>query len=145
MTKHFNFAGVSFEYPSSWTAETEEAAAGFSVTVQGDNSAFVLISLRPDVDTPAEAIREALIALKTDYQTLDAVEVADTLAGMPAIGHDIDFMTLDVTIHCKTRCTMTGDGPLLAMVQVSEYDRELAEPMILNILATLQFTDFDEE
>ena len=145
MAKRFDVAGVSFEYPTSWKAETEEAGGGFTAMLQGDSSAFLLVSLRPDMDTPAEVLQEALTALKIDYQTLDAVEVTDTLAGIPAIGHDIDFMTLDVTIHCKTRCTMTGDGPLLTMVQVSEYDIEEVEPTIREILATLQFTDTDTD
>ena len=143
--KQFNVAGVTFDYPTAWKADTEEAGGGFTTTLQGDTTALVLVSLRPDVETPGEVIAEALTALKTDYQTLDAVEVTDTLAGMPAIGHDIEFMTLDVTIYCKTRCTMTGDGPLLAMMQVSEYDIDVLEPIINEILATIQFTVTDDE
>ena len=84
---------------------------------------------------------EALEALKAEYPELDAEPALDNLAGQPAVGHDIDFLTLDTTILCWTRCVVTPGGPLLVMCQTSEYDRERNEPVLRAICSSLQVED----
>ena len=138
MIHTFERDGIRFEYPGNWTIEAgEDAAGGWAVSLQSPETAFLLVSLRPDADNPAELADQTLEALKTEYKDLDAENAIETLAGRPAIGHDIDFLTVDTPITCRTRCLQTPSGPLLVMAQTSEYDRERNDPVLRAICASL--------
>ena len=69
---------------------------------------------------------------------VDADPAVETVGGQPAVGHDIDFLTLDTSIQCWTRAVQTPAGPLLVMCQTSEYDRERNEPALRAVVASLQ-------
>jgi hypothetical protein len=141
MTQSFERSGIRFQYPTNWQIDTEDAGDGWTVTLQSPETAFILVSLRPDADTAAQVADEALTALRAEYPELDAEPALDNLAGQPAVGHDIDFLTLDTTILCRTRCIETTAGPLLVMGQMSEYDREQNEQVLRAICASLQLED----
>ncbi len=141
MTQTFERSGVRFRYPADWRADAEDAGDGWTVTLQSPETAFALVCLRPDADSPAQVADEALAALRAEYPELDAELVVDTLAGQPAVGHDIDFLTLDTAILCWTRCAETPGGPLLVMCQTSEYDRERNEPVLRAVIASVQIED----
>ena len=97
----------------------------------------MLVSLRPDARDPADLADQTLDALKADYKELDAENRVETLAGQAAIGHDIDFLTVDTAITCRTRCLGTPAGPLLVMTQVSDYDRQQNDPVLRAVVASL--------
>jgi hypothetical protein len=137
----FERSGIRFQFPGNWQTETEDAGDGWTVTLQSPDTAFVIVSLRPDADTAAQVAEEALSALRAEYPELDAEPVLDNLAGQPAVGHDIDFLTLDTTILCRTRCIETTAGLLLVMGQTSEFDREQNDPVLKAISASIQLED----
>ena len=139
--KTFERDGVRFIYPANWQVDAEDADGGWTVTVQSPETAFAVVSLRPDAESAAQVADEALAALKTEYKELDADMAVDSLAGQPAVGHDIDFMTLDTSIMCWTRCVDTTAGPLLVMCQTSEYDRDRNEPVLRALCASLQLDE----
>jgi hypothetical protein len=139
--KTFERSGVRFSYPANWQIDAEDAGDGWTVTLQSPQTAFLLVSLRPDADTPARVADEALDALRAEYPELDADPAVDSLVGQPAVGHDVDFMTLDTAIVCWTRCIETSAGPLLVMGQTSEYDRAENEPVLRAVIASLQIDD----
>lgn len=139
--KLFERSGVRFRYPSNWTLDTDDAGDGWTVTIQSPDTAFALVSLRPDAEGPEQVAEEALAALKAEYPGLEPIEATGTVAGAPAIGHDIDFLTLDTTITCWTRCIDTTGGPLLVMGQVSEYDRERNEPVLRAVFASVELDE----
>lgn len=141
MSREFARDGVTFRYPESWTVEAEDADDGWTVTVNSPETAFLVVSLRPDADDPQQVADEALGALKAEYPQLDATQVVENLAGLPAVGYDIDFLTLDATITCWTRCVDTTAGPLLVMGQTSEYDRAANEPVLRAICRSLTVAD----
>jgi len=138
----FTRSGVTFRYPANWDLDTEEAAdGGWTVTLQSPETAFLLVSLRPDADDPAQVADEALEALRAEYKELDAENAVETFAGQLTIGHDIDFMTVDTPITCWTRCLEAPEGPLLVMCQTSEYDREANEPILRAICASFRIEE----
>jgi hypothetical protein len=139
--KAFERAGVRFLYPANWAADAEDDGDGWTVTVQSPDTAFVMVSLRPDADDPSSLVDEALAALRAEYPGLDADPVVASVAGIPAVGHDIDFLTLDSGVSCWTRCVDTTAGPLLVMGQCGEYERPRNEPLLLAILASLTIAD----
>lgn len=138
----FDRDGVTFQYPTNWGAEAEESDDGtWSVTLSSPGTAFVLIALRPDARDPADLADQTLDALRAEYIELDAANVVETLAGRVAIGHDIDFMTVDTAIVCRTRCLDSQAGPLLTMTQVSDFDREQNDPVLRAIIASIKVED----
>jgi hypothetical protein len=135
----FERDGISFRYPANWRGEPEQFDdGGWSFLVSSPKTAFALVALRPDARDPADLADQTLDALKADYQELDAENRVETVAGMMAIGHDIDFLTVDTAITCRTRCLESPAGPLLVMAQTSEYDREENDPILQAILASLR-------
>jgi hypothetical protein len=134
----FDRDGIRFQYPESWEFQAEEAAdSGWTVMVQSPDTAFLLVSLRPEASDPAELADQTLDALRAEYKELDAENAVETFAGLLAIGHDVDFLTLDTAITCRTRCIETPAGPLLVMVQASEYDKDRNDPVLRAMCASL--------
>jgi hypothetical protein len=80
----------------------------------------------------------ALDALRADYPELEADDCVDTLAGQPAVGHDIRFFSLDLTNHCWTRSFYTAGGTVLVMCQSSDLDSETHEPVLRAICASME-------
>ena len=139
--KTFERAGVRFQYPANWQITVDDGDDGWTVTVQSPETAFIVVSLRPDAENAAQVADETLDVLRAEYKDLDAESAIDSVAGQPAIGHDIDFVTLDTAITCWTRCIDTSVGPLLVMGQTSEHDRDQHEPVLRAICASLQLED----
>jgi hypothetical protein len=133
----FDRDGISFRYPANWRVETEEGEGGWTVTLTSPETAFAVISLRPDARDPADLADQTFDAIKGEYKELDADNAVQTIAGQIAIGHDIDFMTVDTPTECRTRCIETPAGPLLILCQSSEYDRERNDPVLRAIVASL--------
>jgi hypothetical protein len=143
MIQTFERDGVRFQYPANWSVETDEneGAGEWTVSVQSPETAFLLVSLRPEAETPADLADQTLDALKAEYKELDAANTVETLAGRVSVGHDIDFMTLDTAIICWTRCVDTPAGPLLVMCQTSEHDRMWNEPVLRAACASLEIDE----
>ncbi len=141
MVETFERSGVRFQFPGTWSAEADDAADGWTVAVQSPETAFLLVSLRGDADDPGELADLTLAALRGDYQELDAEAVVDSLAGRPAVGYNVDFMTVDTPIACRVRCLETESGVLLVMSQVSEFDRDKNEPVLRAVCASLRIDE----
>lgn len=139
--KSFTRGGVRIQYPPPWTVETDDDGPAWSATFLSRETAFVLASLRPDVDHPAALVDEALAALKAEYKELDADPVVENIGGQPAVGYDVDFLSVDTSVSCRIRGLNTPDGPLLLMAQVSELDRERNEPLMRAVLQSVHFED----
>jgi hypothetical protein len=133
----FDRDGITFRYPENWRVEAEEGEGGWSVTLTSPQTAFAIISLRPDARDPADLADQTFDAIKSEYKELDADNAVQTIAGQVAIGHDIDFMTVDTATECRTRCLNTTAGPLLVICQTSEHDREQYDPILRAIVASL--------
>jgi hypothetical protein len=106
--------------------------------VSSPDTAFALVSLRTDARDPADLADQTLEVLRSDYKELDSENRVETIAGRMAIGHDIDFLTVDVPVVCKVRSIDTPAGPLLVMTQVAEPDRQSNDPQLCAIVASLK-------
>lgn len=138
----FERDGISFRYPENWKLDVEDIdEGGWAVTLNSPDTAFVLVSLRPDARDPADLADQTLTALREEYEDLEAENRIENIAMFPAIGHDIDFITIDTPITCRTRALDSPVGPLLLLCQTSEYDRERNDPVLRAIVASLKFED----
>jgi hypothetical protein len=124
MSLQFERSGVRFQYPDDWTLEQEENDNGWLATVSSPETAFLLVSYHTDVDDPAGLADMALEAMRESYPELESETVMETLAGLPAIGHDVDFVALDLTNSCRIRSLAGPEGCLLLLSQCT--DEELS-------------------
>jgi hypothetical protein len=137
MTKLFHEDGISFRYPENWTLELEKGDGGWAASVQSPDTAFLVLSCderMPDAEEVAEA---ALEALQEDYPSLEAEPRVESLAGRMAIGHDIHFISFDLTNTCWTRCFDTEAGTVLMMCQANDLEMERNGPVLKAICESL--------
>ena len=71
----------------------------------------------------------ALEALRTEYPELEEEDAVESLAGQPALGHNIRFFSLDLTNTCCTRCFYTDTGTIFVMWQANDLELESIEPI----------------
>jgi hypothetical protein len=135
---------ISFDYPANWELDIEDDGDSWTVQLQSPATAIFLASLRPEIDDAGELANETLEALRSEYKELDAEPVVVSLGGWPALGADVDFLTLDTPTLCLIRCLNTSVGPVLFLAQVSEIDRADTEPLLRAMLDSVRVTDGDE-
>src|SRR5688572_16267358 len=104
MMRTFSADGLSFDYPADWRLSREESGDGWAVTLQSPGVSFALVRLDRAMPSAGEVAEAALSALRADYPGLDARTAVETMAGEMAIGHDVEFFSMDIANVCWTRC-----------------------------------------
>ncbi len=141
MVETFEDAGVRFRYPENWRLEREDTDTGWTVVLQSPETAFAMISLHeesPSVESMAET---ALAAMREDYPDLEVDNCVDSLAGRPAVGHDIRFFSFDLTNTCWIRSFYCSRGTVVVMCQVNDLELDSNEPVLRAICASLEVED----
>jgi hypothetical protein len=138
MSLTFEEDGVRFRYPENWRLEREENETGWTVNVQSPETAFFLLSFDADLPEPEEMVQSALEALREEYPNLEADACEEMVAGQPALGHDIQFFSLDLTNTCWTRSFISSRGTILVMWEVNDLELEASEPVLRAITASLE-------
>jgi hypothetical protein len=133
--------GLRFLYPENWLLEEEDTENGWSVALQSPNTPFLLLSCHRDDPTSEQVLNTVLEALKADYPGLEFEDRVDTLAGQPAAGLEIRFISLDLTNTCCARCLYTDEGTLLVIWQGADLDLETTEPVLRAICQSLELDD----
>ena len=144
MTREFARSGIRFQYPADWKIEIEATDDGWSATVTSPETAFAMVVHHRDVEDPAELADLALETMRENYPDLESETTVETLADLPAIGHDIAFIALDLTNTCWIRALTAPVGSVLIICQCS--DEELIEngAVMKAICASLSFQDEPE-
>lgn len=115
--------GIRFRYPTDWEVEVETDGPRTTVAVNApDGVAFVLVSLDEDCPEPSEVAGNALDAMHEEYPDLDSVPVLEMIDGHRAIGHDVEFLTLDSTNACSIRCYRTPRRTVFLFGQWSDLE-----------------------
>lgn len=138
MSRMFEEDGVRFQYPSNWTLTRENAEHGWTVSVQSPGSGFFMLTFDAEMPEASVVAETVLEALRADYPNLEADEAVESLVGQPAVGHDIQFFTLDLTNTCITRCFYAESGTVLALWQATDLDMEQVLPVFQAIRASLK-------
>jgi hypothetical protein len=142
MAAQFSEDGIRFQYPENWQLDREETGAGWTVSVQSPGTAFFLVSYDADMPDTELMADTALEALRSEYPGLEADQAVDSLAGEPAVGHDVQFFSFDLTNTCWLRSFYSGSGTVLAMWQANDLELERVEPVLRAISASITL---DEE
>jgi hypothetical protein len=134
--------GIRFEYPFNWELEVSDDGPRTTVAVQEPGGlAFMIVTVDETCPAPAELADEALAAMREEYSGLDAAPALETIAGHPAIGHDIEFISIDMINSCAIRCYRTSRRTVLVFGQWSDLAGEDHESLLLAVRVSLEETD----
>jgi hypothetical protein len=138
MPRLFQEGGIRFLYPDNWKLTRENAETGWTVSVQSPETAFFVLTHDEDMPETSYVTETVLEALRADYPDLEADEVLESLAGQPALGHNLRFFSLDLTNTCCTRSFYSDTGTVLVMWQANDLELEYVEPVFRAILGSLR-------
>ena len=141
MTAQFQENGIRFLYPENWQMEREDTDAGWTVSVQSPGTAFFLVSYDGAMPEPVLMADTALEALRSEYPELESDAALESLAGQPAVGHDVQFFSFDLTNTCWTRSIYTARGTMLVLCQFNDLESDTNEPVLRAICASLEVAD----
>ena len=146
MTGIYDDRGIRFEYPEEWELEVTDSGQVTTVSVQAPSGlAFALVTTDDSCPPPAEVADEALAAMREEYPTLDAAPALETIDGHRAVGHDVEFISLDMTNTCTIRCFRTPRRTVLVFGQWSDLGDEDAEDLLRAVRRSLEETDTSNE
>ena len=111
------------------------------MTVQSPQTAFLLLSVSAENPTTEEGLAAALEALQTEYPDLEYDDCVDSVAGLPALGHNIRFTSLDLTNTCWTRSFYSEVGTVMGCCQCNDLEDGRHEPVLRAICASLTVGD----
>jgi len=137
----FDHAGIRFLYPENWRLERTDTDEGWTVVVQSPETAFLLLTVNEELPSTEEMLATALDALKADYPELEYEDSVAPIAGQPAVGHDIRFISLDLTNTCWTRSFHCPTGTVLVLCQCTDIENEINESVLRAICASLEVDD----
>jgi hypothetical protein len=141
-TAIFDDFGIRFEYPMDWELDVSDDGGRTTVSIESPGApAFVMVAIDEDRPQPAEVADEALEAMKGEYPDLEAVPALETIDGHRAIGHDLEFFSLDMASACAIRCFRTRRRTVLVFAQWTDLDDDLVESQIRAVRTTLEETD----
>jgi hypothetical protein len=138
----FDDLGIRFEYPPTWEIDVSEDSPRTSVTVQSSaGPAFAMVTVDETRPAPEELADEALAALREEYPTLDAAPASETIDGHNAIGHDVEFLSLDMTNSCVIRCFRTPRRTVFVLTHWSDLEEDEPEHALAAVRRSLEETD----
>jgi hypothetical protein len=138
MSPPFHEDGISFVCPEGWSLEREPTDDGWTVTLQSPGTAFAMVRLDKSMPAVQDVAAATLEALRADYPELEADTAVETIAGEMAVGHDVEFFSLDLSVTAWTRCFYGLAGTVLVLCQVSGADDEEYEPALRAICASMR-------
>ena len=134
--------GIRFEYPEGWELDVTDDGPRTAVTVQSpDGPAFALVTVDDSRPGPDELVDEALAALRDEYPGLDATPARETIAGHDAVGHDVEFISLDLTNTAAIRSFRTERRTVFVMAQWSDVEGDETEAALRAILRSVEEAD----
>jgi len=144
MPKEFARSGMKIVYPDDWSIETEDTEDGWTTSIYSKATAFLMLTHYPESFDPSELADMALEATRETYPGLDSEEVIETLASMPTVGYNVNFMALDLTNSCWIRSLAGPEGCLLLMSQCTDEEIETNGEVLRIIRESISFDDEGE-
>ena len=139
-TYHHN--GVRFDYPKGWELEVAGEDEVTTVSVHApDGLAFALVTVDESRPEPAFVADEALAAMREEYPALEAAPALETIGGHKAVGHDVEFISLDLTNTCTIRCFRSLKRTVLLFEQWSDVEDEETTEALVDLRRSLAETD----
>jgi hypothetical protein len=136
-------SGIRLQYPAKWgvDVDSDEESEAWTATFESPETAFLTLSFQPEATSAQDIVDQALTALREVYPNLEAEASVESVAAQPALGYDLDFLSLDASVSCWLRAFETVSGPALVMMQVAEFDFVENEPHLHNMLDSIELYD----
>jgi hypothetical protein len=141
MSATFVEDGLHFAYPANWQFSREDNPSGWTVTLQSPATAFLMVTFDRDMPETELMAATALDAMKEEYEGLEFEPMTESIAGQPAIGHDMRFFSLDLTNTCGTRSFYSETGTVLLFWQSTDLDLDEVEPIFKALRASMKVED----
>lgn len=141
MPATFEHDGVCFLYPENWTLDRGEHETGWSATVESNDTAFFSLSYHRGETDMAALADSALAALREEYPVVDSDPALETLAGVPAVGHDVRFISLDLTNTAWIRAFACEDGCVLVLCEINDLELDKNGPVLKAICKSIAIED----
>ncbi|MEN0109409.1 MAG: hypothetical protein AAF805_01685 [Planctomycetota bacterium] len=130
--------GVSLVYPEGWRADEEsDEDARLQLTLSSPNTAFWTLILYAETLELRSVADQALEALRQEYPDLEAETAEEVLHGAVTVGHDVNFICLDLTSTTHLRAFHRGATTCLVMCQAEDRELDTVEPVFAAITASL--------
>jgi hypothetical protein len=149
MPARFDSLGVSFQYPDNWKLDDSDALSGHrSVTVYSPGGSFWTVSIHPGTADPAKLASTVVETMRQEYDSLEAEEAEESVAGIDLSGYDMAFYCLDLTNTAHVRSLRIAHGTYTIYCQAE--DREYGQvamvfqAMTYSLLSGLKGSDEGE-
>jgi hypothetical protein len=130
---------VRFEYPADWQLDVSDDGPVTTVEVQAPGGlAFALVRTDPARPDPASVADEVLEAMREEYPDLDAVPALETIQDHCAVGHDVEFFSLDITNGAIIRCFRTPRRTVLVFGQWSDLGGEHRPDLVRSVIRSVE-------
>lgn len=139
--KEFARSGISLKYPPTWGLETEDSEDGWTTSIFSPGTAFLVVNCVEESEDPQALADQTLEALSQEYEKLESEPAVTTVAGQPAVGHDMQFFLYDLTNTAWTRCLSIPGGCLLLLAQSTDDEMETNGVILEEIIASITVED----
>lgn len=133
--------GIRFNYPENWQLDRQETDTGWTVALQSPGTAFFMVSFDPSLPDLEQMAQAALEALREEYKDVDAEEKVETVAGQPAVGFNLSFISLDLTNTGWARSFYASSGSVLLYWQATDTELAGILPVLEAIAASVVVED----
>jgi len=138
----FDNYGVRFSYPSDWDLKHDHEGPRTNVVLTApDGLTFAMMTIDETCPPPDEEAESALETMRTLYPDLEAEPASETIDGHPSVGHDLEFVTLDIPSACAIRCFRTERRTVLVFGQWADLGGDEPSEQLEGIRASIEETD----
>jgi hypothetical protein len=130
-----------FSYPDNWSLDESRTEDGLTISLQSPYSMFVFVNCYEDPVDAQDVADQALEAMRQEYEELDFESVSERIGSVPAVGHDVNFFSLDLTNTCWIRAFSAGDHTVLIFAQTNDLDLDQGETAFREICASLKLVN----
>jgi hypothetical protein len=138
MANSYQNAVLQFAYPDGWALDETRTGDGLTISLQSPYSMFVFVNCYDAPVSAQQVADQALETMKDEYAELDCEGVKEMIDGVMAVGHDINFFSLDLTNTCWIRAFSAGKQTVLIFAQTSDLDLERGETAFRAICASVK-------
>lgn len=136
--------GLRFQYPENWSLGDEmHESENDSVTVYSPSGAFWSVARYPSSADPAALARAAVEAMRQEYDSLEAHETRETIAGHDLVGYDLFFYCLDMTNTAQVRAASMQGATYVVFQQAEDRDFE-GVGLVFRAMSTSLFREMEE-
>ena len=126
MAATYDRHGITFLYPENWHVNEEAPHAHtHCVTLQSPGSGFWMLQAFQTGESPERLASEALRSIKQEYSDIEVERVEEDIAGVTAIGYDLQFYCLDFVVSSSVRSFTLADRVFVLLWQAedTEFDQ----------------------